>query len=115
MANTQAQRMFGYNERELLGLPVEILLPSPCAGATSSIASATQSPSTRPMGIGFGLAGRRHDGSEVPVEISLSPVSTPDRVLVISVIRDMTERRRVEEEIRTLNDTLARRVAELTR
>ena len=71
-----------------------------------------ESPSTRPMGIDLSLAGRRRDGSELPVEISLSPVSTPDGVLVISVIRDMTERRRVEEEIRTLNDTLACRVAE---
>ena len=114
MANTQAQRMFGYDERELLGLPVEILLPEPLRGRhVEHCQRYYESPSTRPMGIDLSLAGRRRDGSELPVEISLSPVSTPDGVLVISVIRDMTERRRVEEEIRTLNDTLARRVAEL--
>ena len=114
MANTQAQRMFGYDERELLGLPVEILLPEPLRGRHAEHCQRYyESPSTRPMGIDLSLAARRRDGSELPVEISLSPVSTPDGVLVISVIRDMTERRRVEEEIRTLNDTLARRVVEL--
>jgi PAS domain S-box-containing protein len=114
MANAQAQRMFGYDERELLGLPVEILLPEPLRGRhVEHCQRYHERPSTRPMGIDLSLAGRRRDGSELPVEISLSPVSTPDGVLVISVIRDMTERRRVEEEIRTLNDTLARRVAEL--
>ena len=113
MANTQAQRMFGYEEPELLGLPVEILLPEPLRGRhVEHRRRYRQSPATRPMGIGFRLSGRRRDGTQLPVEISLSPVS-PDGVLVTSVIRDMTERRQVEEQIRTLNDTLARRVAEL--
>src|SRR5262245_32281219 len=114
MANSQAQKMFGYDEQGMLGQPVEILLPEPLrARHVEHRHRYFQNPTTRPMGIGLSLAGRRRDGSELPVEISLSPISTPDGVLVTSVIRDMTDRRRVEEEIRELNDTLGRRVAEL--
>ena len=114
LVNTQARTMFGYEERALIGQPVEILLPERLRGRhLEHRRGYIANPITRPMGTGLALAGRRRDGSEFPVEISLSPMPTPDGVLVISVIRDITERRRVEEQVRTLNENLARRVGEL--
>ena len=114
LVNTQAQKMFGYEEAELIGRPVEDLLPDQLrARHLEHRHGYMQNPTTRPMGIGLSLSGRRRDGTEFPVEISLSPMPTPDGVLVTSVIRDVTERRRIEEHVRTLNENLARRVAEL--
>jgi PAS domain S-box-containing protein len=114
LVNTQTQKMFGYEERELIGQPVEVFLPDRWrARHVEHRQEYFQNPATRPMGIGLSLAGRRHDGSEFPVEISLSPMPTPDGVLVIGVVRDVTERQHVEEQVRALNETLARRIAEL--
>jgi PAS domain S-box-containing protein len=114
LVNTQAQRMFGYEEAELIGQPVEMLMPGHLRGNHAEHRHAyMQGPTTRPMGVGLSLSGRRRDGTELPVEISLSPMATPDGVLVTSVVRDVTERRRTEERIRKLNEDLARRVAEL--
>ncbi len=114
LVNTQAQKMFGYEEAELVGRPVDDLLPDQVRARHAEHRHRyAQNPTTRPMGIGLMLSGRRRDGSEVPVEISLSPLTTPDGVLVTAVIRDVTERRRIEERVRNLNEDLARRVAEL--
>jgi len=114
LVNTQAQRMFGYEEGELIGRAVEELLPDQLrARHLEHCHGYMQNPTTRPMGTGLSLFGRHRDGTEFPVEISLSPMPTPDGVLVTSVIRDVTERRRIEEHVRTLNESLARRVAEL--
>jgi PAS domain S-box-containing protein len=114
LVNRQAQRMFGYEEQELLGQLIEMLLPDRLRTRHVQYCQGYfQSPTTRPMGIGLSLAGRRRDGSEFPVEISLSPMPTSDGLLVTGVIRDVTDRRQVEEQIRTLNENLARRIAEL--
>jgi PAS domain S-box-containing protein len=114
LVNRQAQRMFGYEEQELLGQLIEMLLPDRLRTRHVEYCQGYfQSPTTRPMGIGLSLAGRRRDGSEFPVEISLSPMPTSDGLLVTGVIRDVTDRRQVEEQIRTLNENLARRIAEL--
>jgi PAS domain S-box-containing protein len=114
LVNTQAQKMFGYEEAELIGRPVEGLVPDAArARHADHRARYMQNPTTRPMGAGFGLTGRRRDGTEFPVEISLSPMATPDGVLVTSVIRDVTARREIEQRVQTLNADLARRVAEL--
>jgi PAS domain S-box-containing protein len=99
LANTQAEAMFGYSREELLGQLIEILLPeryrASHVGHRTRYASA---PRTRPMGAGLDLAGRHQDGREFPVEISLSPLQTDAGVLITSVIRDITERKRTEAE-----------------
>ena len=114
LVNTQAQRMFGYDEAELVGRPVEDLLPNQLrARHVEHRHRYMENLTTRPMGTGLILSGRRRDGSEVPVEISLSPLATPAGVLVTAMMRDVTARRHIEEQVRTLNESLASRVAEL--
>jgi PAS domain S-box-containing protein len=114
LVNAQAAQLFGYAPEELVGQEVEILVPERARAAhfghrTGYVAT----PTTRPMGAGMDLVGRRRDGTEFPVEISLSPMATPAGMLIISVIRDVTERKRIEHQIQTLNDDLRARVTEL--
>lgn len=98
--NSQTEHLFGFQRDEMLGGPVELLLPE----ALHSMhrrhrAGYAAEPHTRPMGIGLNLAARRKDGSVFPVEISLSPLRTDDGLLVTAVIRDVTYRRRAAEEL----------------
>jgi PAS domain S-box-containing protein len=100
IVNGQAESMFGYDRAELIGNRVEILLPDRIRKSHVEHRSKYKAnPSLRPMGPGLDLVGQRKDGSEFPVEISLSPVSTPKASFVSSVIRDVTERKRMEQEI----------------
>jgi PAS domain S-box-containing protein len=113
-ANAQAAKIFGYAAGELDGQPVEVLLPERLRDRHLDHRARYQAaPATRSMGLGMDLVGLRKDGVEVPVEISLSPMPTSEGLLVISVIRDITERKRTEAHINALNESLARRVAEL--
>jgi len=99
LVNVQAEQMFGYDRRELLGQPVEILVPEPSRPAHAEHRDAyAKTARRRPMGAGLDLRGRRKDGSEFPVEISLSPLDTDEGRLVVSAIRDITERRQAEQE-----------------
>ena len=100
VVNVQSESMFGYSRNEILGQPIEMLLPDRIRERHVTHRQAfLQDPKLRPMGEGLELVAKRKDNSEFPVEISLSPVSTDGRSFVSSVIRDVTERKRMEDEI----------------
>lgn len=97
--NRQVSELFGYSEHELLGATVEVLVPERLRSRHEAHRSTfALHPSSRPMGLGLDLIASAKDGREFPVEISLSPRETPSGTLVIAVIRDVTERRRLQEE-----------------
>jgi two-component system, cell cycle sensor histidine kinase and response regulator CckA len=98
--NRQATVTFGYAEDELVGAPVELLLPPGLAERHARHrATFGDRPVARPMGIGMDLAGRRKDGSSFPVEISLSPVDGPAGPLVFATIVDITARKTAERQL----------------
>ena len=99
-ANTAAERLFGAAGAQLAGEPIEHLLPERLRARHEALrAEFLSAPRTRPMGPGFDLHARRRDGSEVPVEIALSPVTLAERTLVIAAIRDVSDRRRIEGQL----------------
>ena len=92
LVNHLTETMFGYQRDELVGQSIEILVPERFRPQHTHERDAyTRAPRTRPMGLGRELLGRRRDGSEFPVEISLSPLETEEGLLVISIIRDTTQ------------------------
>jgi two-component system, sensor histidine kinase len=107
--NRQVSALFGYPHDELVGQPIEYLMPERFrlrhvahrVGYTSTVR-------VRPMGAGLELYGRRCDGTEFPVEISLSPIQDGDRVLVAAAIRDVTDRKRVEAELKLARESADR-------
>ena len=107
LVNAAAERMFGYPRAELLGQPLEILLPERIrAGHVEHRTGYFAEPRVRPMGIGLDLAGRRKDGTEFPVEISLSHVGSADGGVAIAFITDITERKRVEAQLQRQREVL---------
>jgi PAS domain S-box-containing protein len=101
LVNSQTERMFGYTRAELLGKPVEILMPNRLRDTHSAHrAEYFAEPRVRPMGVGLDLYGLRKDHKQFPIEISLAPLETEEETLVTSSIRDITERKRLEDELR---------------
>ncbi len=115
LINMQTQKMFGYTAEELIGQSVEILVPQRFRSQhPEQRMDYLNDPKTRAMGMGMELYALCKDGSEFPVEISLSPLETEDGMLVSSAIRDITQRKKIEEEIYKLNAELEERVVERT-
>jgi PAS domain S-box-containing protein len=120
LVNSRTEQWFGYSREELIGQPVEILVPERFRNAhvghrTSFFTKPTMvGPSERAMGLGRDLFAVRKDGSEFPIEVGLNPIQTDDGPMVLSAIVDVTKRKQVEQNIREFNEILERQVEERT-
>ena len=108
VANSQAEKLFGYSREELLNQKIEMLIPEPARSDHSEYTTEFfKNPRTRPMSAGLELRARRRDGSEFPAEISLTPLKTEDGLLVSTLILDITARREKENALQDTHERLA--------
>jgi PAS domain S-box-containing protein len=111
LINARTESVFGYTRDELLGQPVELIVPERFReNHILQRRRYSQCPVQRAMGENLELRGRRKDGSEFPVEISLSPLETSEGTLISSAIRDVSDRYRIQQDLRDANDFLEQRV-----
>ncbi len=101
LANSQVEALFGHDREAILGQPVEALVPIDARDMhREDCITYFESPKVRPMGVGLALFGQRQNGSAFPVDVSLSPIATTEGLMVMAIVRDITERRRIEERLR---------------
>ncbi len=114
LLNDEAGRQFGYDTQDLLGQPVEILVPDRIRKRHPGyVKGYWASPTRRPMGAVDNLFGRRKDGTEFPVHIALTPIESDTGTQVLAAIVDLTERKKVEDGVKRLNHTLTVQSQEL--
>jgi PAS domain S-box-containing protein len=114
--NSQTERMFRYRREELLGQPVEMLIPDRfAANHPQHREQYFANPQARPMGSGRDLMALRRDGTEFPVEVGLNPIHTADQLMVLSAVVDITDRKRGEASLQQMNKLLEHKVRERTR
>lgn len=102
LVNSQIEKQFGYSREELLGLPIEVLVPDAARQRHKQDRSAyTERPVTRSMGTGRELFGLRKDGSQIPVEIGLNPLESEGRTFILASVIDITQRRETEALLKT--------------
>ncbi len=107
LVNRRTEYLFGYSRRELVGQPLEALVPARSrARHPALVAEFLRAPQARPMGAGRELFGQRKDGSEFPIEIGLNPYETEEGTFTLAAIIDITERKRADDELRRSNADL---------
>jgi PAS domain S-box-containing protein len=108
LVNAQTEKLFGYAREEMLGQRLEMLVPDRLRDRHADHRSVYRTdPRTRAMGAGLELYAQRKDGSEFPVEISLSPLKSDDGTVISSAIRDISERKQIEDELHHSRERLA--------
>jgi PAS domain S-box-containing protein len=114
LANRAAQAIFGYRGDDLIGRPIELVVPERFRSEHSTLREEfLRQPTTRAMGAGRDLFGRRADGSEVPIEIGLNPIHTDEGTFVLSSVVDITERKHAEHTIEAKHQELGRSLRDL--
>jgi PAS domain S-box-containing protein len=107
LLNRKGEELFGYSREELIGEPIELLVPEQLRDVhPAHVAGFLHAPSARPMGVGRELFGQRKDGTQVAIEIGLNPIVLPDGPYTLASIIDVTERKRVDDDLRRSNADL---------